>query len=104
MNIKQLLTEKTLAAFIKLGLPADTNPAVTQSTRVEFGDYQINGAMGAAKQLKTNPRQLAQQLVELLDLSELADKVEIAGPGFINVTLKADWLAQQLSHAAADSR
>lgn len=104
MNIKQLLTEKTLAAFIKLGLSEGTNPAVTQSTRVEFGDYQINGAMGAAKQLKTNPRQLAQQLVELLDLNELADKVEIAGPGFINVTLKADWLAQQLSHAAADSR
>lgn len=104
MNIKQLLSEKTLAALIKLGLPADTNPAVTQSTRVEFGDYQINGAMGAAKQLKTNPRQLAQQLVELLDLNELADKIEIAGPGFINVTLKADWLAQQLSHAAADSR
>lgn len=104
MNIKQILSEKTLAALIKLGLPADTNPAVTQSTRVEFGDYQINGAMGAAKQLKTNPRQLAQQLVELLDLNELADKIEIAGPGFINVTLKADWLAQQLSHAAADSR
>ena len=104
MNIKQILSEKTLAALMKLGLPADTNPAVTQSTRVEFGDYQINGAMGAAKQLKTNPRQLAQQLVELLDLNELADKIEIAGPGFINVTLKADWLAQQLSHAAADSR
>lgn len=104
MNIKQLLTEKTLAAFAQLGLPEGTNPAVTQSTRVEFGDYQINGAMGAAKQLKTNPRQLAQQLVELLDLSELADKVEIAGPGFINVTLKADWLAKQLSVAATDAR
>jgi len=104
MNIKQLLTEKTQAAFTQLGLPEGTNPAVTQSTRVEFGDYQINGAMGAAKQLKTNPRQLAQQLVDLLDLTELADKVEIAGPGFINVTLKADWLAKQLSIAATDSR
>lgn len=104
MNIKQLLAEKTLAAFSQLGLPEGTNPAVTQSTRPEFGDYQINGAMSAAKQLKTNPRQLAQQLVELLDLAELADKVEVAGPGFINVTLKADWLAEQLSFAATDSR
>jgi len=104
MNIKQLLAEKTLAAFSQLGLPEGTNPAVTQSTRPEFGDYQINGAMSAAKQLKTNPRQLAQQLVELLDLAELADKVEIAGPGFINVTLKADWLAKQLSVAATDAR
>lgn len=104
MNIKQLLTEKTQAAFAVLGVPAETNPAVTVSTRAEFGDYQINGAMSAAKQLKTNPRQLAQQLVDALDLHTLADKVEIAGPGFINVTLKADWLALQLSKAAQDPR
>lgn len=104
MNIKHLLTEKTLAAFNQLGLPEGTNPAVTQSTRSEFGDYQINGAMSAAKLLKTNPRQLAQQLVELLDLNELASKVDIAGPGFINVTLKTDWLAQQLTKAATDAR
>lgn len=104
MNIKHLLAEKTLAAFSQLGLPEGTNPAVTQSTRPEFGDYQINGAMSAAKLLKTNPRQLAQQLVELLDINELASKVEIAGPGFINVTLKAEWLAQQLTKAATDTR
>lgn len=104
MNIKQLLTEKTQAAFAVLGVPAETNPAVTVSTRTEFGDYQINGAMSAAKQLKTNPRQLAQQLVDALDLDAVADKVEIAGPGFINVTLKADWLAAQLTEAAADPR
>lgn len=104
MNIKHLLAEKTLAAFSQLGLPAGTNPAVTQSTRPEFGDYQINGAMSAAKLLKTNPRQLAQQLVELLDINELAAKVDIAGPGFINVTLKTEWLAQQLTKAAADER
>lgn len=104
MNIKQLLTEKTQAAFAALGVPADTNPAVTVSTRPEFGDYQINGAMSAAKALKTNPRQLAQQLVEALDVHTLADKVDIAGPGFINVTLKADWLAEQLTQAAQDPR
>lgn len=104
MNIKQLLTEKTQAVFTKLGLPEGTNPAVTVSTRPEFGDYQINGAMGAAKALKTNPRQLAQQLAEKLDLTGIAEKVEIAGPGFINVTLAKDWLSQQLSTAAQDSR
>lgn len=104
MNIKQLLSEKTQAAFAVLGVPAETNPAVTVSTRPEFGDYQINGAMSAAKQLKINPRQLAQQLVDALDLQAIADKVDIAGPGFINVTLKADWLAAQLTEAAADRR
>ncbi len=104
MNIKQLLVNKTQDAFIKLGLPAETNPAVTQSTRPEFGDYQINGAMSAAKQLKTNPRQLAEQLVALLALDDLASKVEIAGPGFINVTLKPEWLAGELAKAASDAR
>ena len=68
MNIKQLLAAKTQAAMIKVGLPADTNTAVTQSTKVEFGDYQINGAMAAAKLLKTNPRALAQQLVDVLEI------------------------------------
>lgn len=104
MNIKQLLANKTQNAFIKLGLPTETNPAVTQSTRPEFGDYQINGAMSAAKQLKTNPRQLAEQLVTLLALDDLASKVEIAGPGFINVTLKPEWLAGELAQAASDVR
>lgn len=104
MNIKQLLAARTQAAMIKVGLPADTNTAVTQSTKAEFGDYQINGAMAAAKLLKTNPRALAQQLVDVLELADIADKVEIAGPGFINVTLKPDWLATQLQQAVADPR
>lgn len=104
MNIKHLLTEKTQAAFVALGLPADTNAAVTVSTRIEFGDYQINGAMAAAKLLKTNPRQLAEQLVQQLELNGIAEKTEIAGPGFINVTLNKNWLAAQLQQAAADSR
>lgn len=104
MNIKQLLTEKTQNAFVALGLPADTNAAVTVSTRTEFGDYQINGAMAAAKLLKTNPRQLAEQLVQQLALDGIAEKTDIAGPGFINVTLDKNWLAAQLQQAATDSR
>ena len=104
MNIKQLLTEKTQNAFVALGLPADTNAAVTVSTRTEFGDYQINGAMAAAKLLKTNPCQLAEQLVQQLALDGIAKKTDIAGPGFINVTLDKNWLAAQLQQAATDSR
>lgn len=104
MNIKELLSSKTQAAMVALGLPADTNTAVTISTKVEFGDYQINGAMAAAKLLKTNPRALAQQLVQQLDLADMAEKVEIAGPGFINVTLRKDWLAAQLVGASQNPR
>ncbi|MEH8021408.1 arginine--tRNA ligase [Rheinheimera metallidurans] len=104
MNIKHLLTEKTQAAFVALGLPADTNAAVTVSTKPEFGDYQINGAMAAAKLLKTNPRQLAEQLLAHLSLEGIAEKTEIAGPGFINVTLAKTWLAAELETAAIDTR
>lgn len=104
MNIKQILTEKTQAAFVALGLPADTNAAVAISTKAAFGDYQINGAMAAAKIVKTNPRQLAEQLLSHLQLDDMAEKVEIAGPGFINVTLAKAWLAEQLQSAANDPR
>ncbi|WP_233007874.1 arginine--tRNA ligase [Rheinheimera faecalis] len=104
MNIKELLSTKTQAAMVALGLPADTNTAVTISTKVEFGDYQINGAMAAAKLLKTNPRALAEQLVQQLDLADMAEKVEIAGPGFINVTLRKDWLAAKLVGASQNPR
>lgn len=104
MNIKELLSAKTQAAMVAVGLPADTNTAVTQSTKVEFGDYQINGAMAAAKLLKTNPRALAQQLVEQLNLGEMAEKIDIAGPGFINVTLSKAWLAAQLEGASQNPR
>ena len=104
MNIKQLLVDKTKAAFVKVGLPDSTNTGVTQSTKVEFGDYQINGAMAAAKLLKTNPRALAEQLLGALDLADIASKVEIAGPGFINVTLKPEFIAAQLTQAAASPR
>ncbi len=104
MNIKQLLSEKTQAAMVAVGLPAQTNPGVTQSTKVEFGDYQINGAMAAAKLLKTNPRALAEQLIGHLQLDGIAEKVEIAGPGFINVTLAKSWLAAQVAPALVDVR
>lgn len=102
MNIRQILSEKVLAAMVAAGLPNDTNPAVNPSARAQFGDYQANGVMGAAKKLKTNPRELAQQVLEHLHISDIAEKVEIAGPGFINIHLNKDWLATQLMSTAND--
>ena len=103
MNIKQLLSEKVLSAMVAAGLPADTNPAVSISTKPQFGDYQANGVMGAAKKLKTNPRELATKVVEQLDLDGIASKIELAGPGFINIHLDQTWLAQQLTIIASDN-
>lgn len=104
MNIKQQLSEKVLSAMVAAGLPADTNPAVSLSNRPQFGDYQANGVMGAAKKLKTNPRELATKVVEQLDLSGIASKVELAGPGFINIHLDKNWMAQQLNAISGDEK
>lgn len=77
------------------GIPADCSPHVTVSKKPGFGDYQANGAMGAAKAMRANPRELAQLIVDNLQLEEIAEHVEIAGPGFINIHLNPAWLAKQ---------
>jgi arginyl-tRNA synthetase len=104
MNIKQILSEKVSAAMVLAGLPEGTNPAVSLSSRPNFGDYQANGVMGAAKKLKTNPRELATKVVEHLDLAGIADNIELAGPGFINIHLDKNWLATQLAKIANDEK
>ena len=107
MNIKQILAEKVSAAMVAAGLPEGTNPAVSISNRANFGDYQANGVMGAAKKLKTNPRELATKVVEQLSISKaldgIADTIELAGPGFINIHLSQAWLATQLNSIVNDS-
>jgi len=103
MNIKQILSKKVSAAMAAAGLPEGTNPAVSLSSRAGFGDYQANGVMGAAKKLKTNPRELATKVVENLDLAGIASNVELAGPGFINIHLDEKWLSSQLYTIAGDA-
>ncbi|WP_410500243.1 arginine--tRNA ligase [Chitinibacter sp. S2-10] len=101
MTISQLLAQRVEAALAAAGAP--DAPAVIQSSgKPEFGDFQANGVMGAAKAAKTNPRELAAKVVAALDLAGIADKVEIAGPGFINIHLAPSFLAQRLDAARAD--
>ncbi|MBA6391725.1 arginine--tRNA ligase [Colwellia sp. BRX10-3] len=102
MNISNILSEKVKLAMTAAGLPEGTNPAISLSSRANFGDYQANGVMGAAKKLKTNPRELATKVVDALDLAGIAEKVELAGPGFINIHLDKNWLAEQLNQISND--
>ncbi|WP_017444663.1 arginine--tRNA ligase [Gayadomonas joobiniege] len=104
MKIKQILAEKVQAAMLEAGIPADFTAQVAYSKQAKFGDYQANGVLPAAKQLKTNPRALAEQVLAKLDLTEIAEKVEIAGPGFINIFLSSEWLADQLNTHFDDDR
>ncbi|HEK3139308.1 TPA: arginine--tRNA ligase [Proteus mirabilis] len=102
MNIQAFLSEKISMAMSAAGAPADSEPLVRQSAKVQFGDYQANGVMGAAKKMGIPPRQLAEKILEHLDITDIADKVEIAGPGFINIFLSPVWVAQQAEFALAD--
>lgn len=104
MNIQALLSEKVSQAMIAAGAPADCEPQVRQSAKVQFGDYQANGMMAVAKKLGMAPRQLAEQVLIHLDLSGIASKVEIAGPGFINIFLDPAFLAEQVQQALASDR
>ncbi|EEC5265278.1 arginine--tRNA ligase [Salmonella enterica subsp. enterica] len=104
MNIQALLSEKVSQAMIAAGAPADCEPQVRQSAKVQFGGYQANGMMAVAKKLGMAPRQLAEQVLTHLDLSGIASKVEIAGPGFINIFLEPAFLAEQVQQALASDR
>lgn len=104
MNIQALLSEKVSQAMIVAGAPANCEPQVRQSAKVQFGDYQANGMMAVAKKLGMAPRQLAEQVLTHLDLNGIASKVEIAGPGFINIFLDPAFLAEHVQQALASER
>ncbi|XVB28791.1 arginine--tRNA ligase [Citrobacter koseri] len=104
MNIQALLSEKVSQAMIVAGAPANCEPQVRQSAKVQFGDYQANGMMAVAKKLGMAPRQLAEQVLTHLDLNGIASKVEIAGPGFINIFLDPAFLADNVNRALQSER
>ncbi len=97
MNIRQFL-EQAFTATLSDIVGAEAAGVVRQAQRVEFGHYQANGVMGAAKKLGTNPRQLAEKVMSQVGLDE-AITVEAAGPGFINIRLKPSFIARELAAA-----
>ena len=104
MNIQALLSEKVSQAMIAAGAPAECEAQVRQSAKVQFGDYQANGVMAVAKKLGMAPRQLAEQVLTHLSLDGIAHKVEIAGPGFINIFLAPEFLAEHVDQALKSDR
>ncbi|HBW57697.1 MAG TPA: arginine--tRNA ligase [Oscillatoriales bacterium UBA8482] len=83
---------------------ATIDPMVVASTNPKFGDYQCNLAMSLTKPLKSNPRAIATQIIDHLSLDEICETPEIAGPGFINLRLKTDYLQIQLQKMLGDER
>jgi len=72
------------------------DPLIRPATNPQFGDFQANVAMSLAKPLGRKPREIATDLVDALEIDDLCDEPEIAGPGFINLRLRADALARMV--------
>src|SRR4030042_1644830 len=103
-SVVDVLNEGIGGAMARVTERQNCAAIVKPASDPRFGDYQANGVMALAKQIKTNPRKLAESVVEQLDLSDLCEPPEVAGPGFINLRLKPDYIAQQLLRIHADTQ
>src|SRR5215470_14683324 len=99
-NLEELLRQRMAAAFATVaGEPVD--PVVRRS---QHADFQSDGALALSKRLSSNPRAIAAQVVAAAQLDDVCDKVEISGPGFINLTVTNTALGQLLAAVCADER
>ncbi|MBV8780041.1 MAG: arginine--tRNA ligase [Phycisphaerae bacterium] len=103
----QSITALLDAAFrtaISTAFGINADPLIAPAQNEKFGDYQSNAAMGLAKQTQIkNPRAVAEQIIAKLDLGDIGT-TSIAGPGFINVKLAAEWLQKTLVAMNNDPR
>ena len=83
---------------------AETDPVLVPASNPKFGDYQSNIALSITKQLGQPPRAIAEQIVQHLDVTDICQLPTVAGPGFINLTLKPAYLEAQVSAIQADPR
>jgi len=102
-TIRNVLDEAVSAA-LREETGEDLPAAVAPSKEERFGDYQANGAMGAAKKLRRKPVDLARAVVARLRVVEMCEAPEIAGPGFINFRLRPEWAARAVREAIIDPR
>ena len=77
---------------------------IRRAQDARFGDYQANFAMSRGAKLGKKPREVAAEVVGRLDIADICQPPEVAGPGFINLRLKDQWLVAQLTAALADPR
>ena len=103
MKLKQQVNQAIEEAFQKANINEKVI-SVSEATKPEFGDYQFNGAMALSKKLGQNPRQIAKEIVDHLDLNGILAKSEIAGPGFINLWINPSWIADKCQIALNDER
>ncbi|WP_019508147.1 arginine--tRNA ligase [Pleurocapsa sp. PCC 7319] len=103
--LEQLENSVSHALVVAFGTElAATDPLIAPTNNPKFGDYQSNVALSLAKPLKQNPRAIAQSIIDNLQLEDKCDPPTIAGPGFINFTLKPDYISELLRKIQLDER
>ncbi|WP_342236812.1 arginine--tRNA ligase [Inquilinus sp. OTU3971] len=102
-SLASKLTETVAAAFAAEGLPPELG-LVAVSNRPDLGQFQCNGALAAAKQARANPREIAQRIADRLAADPDFDRVSLAGPGFINLSLTDVAIATHADAQAQDER
>ncbi len=103
MKLKKRINQLIANALIKSSISVE-RVNVTEATKPEFGDYQFNGIMSLAKSLKRNPREIATEVAAEIDTEGMISKVEVAGPGFINIWLDDVWLGKEAGEILNDVR
>ncbi|MEP0872592.1 arginine--tRNA ligase [Trichocoleus desertorum AS-A10] len=104
-TIEQLKARFSQAFVAAFGAElADTDPILVPASNPKFGDYQSNAPLSLTKKLGQPPRAIAEQIVQQLNVSDFCAPPIIAGPGFINLTLKPEYLAAQLRSMQAGER
>jgi len=102
-DFKTNLSDSTASAFVAEGFDAAAG-RVNASDRPDLADFQCNGALMVAKAAKANPREVATKIINHFDNDDRLDKLEIAGPGFLNFTLSHNALSDRANMLAADAR
>ncbi len=102
-SVCEILEEEISAAMAAVTGRSGCAAIVRPAGDAKFGDYQANGVMALAKEIKTNPRKLAEKVAVNLDVSDICEQPEVAGPGFINLRLRPEFIAKGLLEINADS-
>ncbi|HMO99292.1 MAG TPA: arginine--tRNA ligase [Kiritimatiellia bacterium] len=105
-SVEQQLSTWAREAFAALfpELPKEAAVEVVAATDDAFGDYQCNAPMGLAKALRRAPRAIAEEVVAKADLPPAIARLEVAGPGFLNIRLHDAWLVRHLEAIDQDDR
>lgn len=102
-DTRSLLTDRVIQAMTAAYGPENaTDPKLTAATRPDFGDYQCNAAMALSKTLRSRPRDVAAAILSHLQVDDICSEPQIAGPGFINLTLSDAFVESKLNTMLAD--